>query len=149
MTKQERCVFAHDCHASGLNCAQSVAAAFCDVTGLTKEQSIALCSGFGGGMRYGGVCGVVSAAVLVLGAAFPATAESGAAGKRRASEITMEYERRFVQHFGNLDCRALKADPVGEGTDMAKELHATNHCRMLVVSGTELLHDFLEELKEK
>ncbi len=149
MTKQERCIFAHDCHASGLNCAQSVAAAFYDVTGLTKEQSIALCSGFGGGMRYGGVCGVVSAAVLVLGAVFPATPESGAEGKKRTGEITMEFERRFAERFGNLDCRALKANPVGEGTDMAKELNATNHCRMLVVSGTELLHDFLEELKEK
>ena len=149
MTKLERCVFAHDCHASGLNCAQSVAAAFCDVTGLTKEQSIALCSGFGGGMRYGGVCGVVSAAIAVLGAAFPATAESGAEGKRRSGEITMEFERRFRERFGNLDCRELKANPTGEGTEMAKLLNTTSHCRTMVVSGTELLHDFLEELKEK
>ncbi|MBR5572076.1 MAG: C_GCAxxG_C_C family protein [Oscillospiraceae bacterium] len=149
MTKKERCIVAHDCHASGLNCAQSVAAAFSDLTGLSKEQSIALCSGFGGGMRYGGVCGVVSAAVMVLGAVFPATAESGAEGKSRAGQITMEYERRFVRHFASLDCRELKANPVGEGTDMAKELHAANHCRMLVVSGTELLHDMIEELKEK
>ena len=149
MTKRERCIFAHDCHASGLNCAQSVAAAFYDVTGLTKEQSIALCSGYGGGMRYGGVCGVVSAAIMVLGTAFPAAPESGAEGKKRSGAVTMEFQRRFAERFGNLDCRALKADPVGEGTDMAKELNAANHCRMLVVSGTELLHDYLEELKEK
>lgn len=149
MTKQERCIFAHDCHASGLNCAQSVAAAFANVTGLTKEQSIALCSGFGGGMRYGGVCGVVSAAIMVLGAVFPATAESGAEGKRRSGAVTMEFQRRFSERFGNLDCRELKANPIGEGTDMAKELNAANHCRMLVVSGTELLHDMIEELKEK
>lgn len=149
MTKQERCTFAHDCHASGLNCAQSVLAAFADVTGLSQEQSIALCSGYGGGMRYGGVCGVVSAAILVLGAACPATAASGASGKKRAGEVTMEFQRRFRERYGNLDCRLLKAEPIGEGTEMAKELNATNHCRMLVVSGTELLHDFLEELKEK
>ena len=31
---------------------------------------------------------------------------------------------------------------------MAKVLNATNHCRMLVVSGTELLHDMISELKE-
>ena len=149
MTKQERCIFAHDCHASGLNCAQSVAAAFCDVTGLTKEQSISLCSGFGGGMRYGSTCGVVCAAVMVLGMCYPHTHENGAEGKKRSGELTMEFQRRFKERFGNLDCRDLKANPTGEGTDMAKELNATNHCRMLVVSGTELLHDYLEELKEK
>ena len=31
MTKLERCTFAHDCHASGLNCAQSVNGIFCSV----------------------------------------------------------------------------------------------------------------------
>lgn len=148
MTKQERCTFAHDCHASGLNCAQSVLTAFSDVTGLTQEQSIALCSGYGGGMRYGGVCGVVSAAVMVLGAAYPATAEKGPEGKRLSGEVTKEFQRRFSERFGALDCRALKADPKGEGTEMARQLNAANHCRMLVVSGTELLHDMLLERKE-
>lgn len=149
MTKLERCTYAHDCHASGLNCAQSVLAAFTDITGLTEEQSIALCSGLGGGVRYGGVCGVVSAAVLVLGTVCPHTRENGAEGKRLSGEITKEYQRRFTERFGELDCRALKANPVGEGTEMAKALNAANHCRMLVVSGTELLHDMITELEEK
>ena len=30
--------------------------------------------------------------------------------------------------------------------DMARELGVTHHCRMLVVSGTELLCDMLDEL---
>ena len=149
MTKLERCTFAHDCHASGLNCAQSVLAAFTDVTGFTEEQSVAMGSGYGGGMRYGGVCGVVSAAILVLGMCCPANRENGAEGKRRSGEITKEFQTRFTQRFANLDCRELKANPTGEGTEMAKVLNATNHCRMLVVSGTELLHDMISELKEK
>ena len=149
MTKQERCTFAHDCHASGLNCAQSVLVAFRDVTGFTEEQSIAMASGFGGGMRYGGVCGVVSAAILVLGMFSPANRENGAEGKRRSGEITKEFQSRFTQRFGNLDCHALKANPTGEGTEMAKALNCEAHCRKMVVSGTELLHDMISELKEK
>lgn len=149
MTKLERCTFAHDCHASGLNCAQSVLAAFTDVTGFTEEQSIAMASGFGGGMRYGGVCGVVSAAILVLGMVSPANRENGAEGKRRSGEITKEFQTRFTQRFGNLDCHDLKADPTGEGTEMAKALNCEAHCRKMVVSGTELLHDMISELKEK
>ena len=149
MTKLVRCACANECHSVGLNCAQSLLTAFCDVTGLTEEQSAVLCGGFGGGMRYGGVCGVVSAAVMVLGTVCPATRATGAEGKRRAGELTMEFERRFKERFGNLDCHALKANPIGEGTEMANTLQASNHCRMLIISGTELLHDMLTELEEK
>ena len=67
MTKRERCLRAKECHEKGLNCGQSVLLAFTDVTGLTEAQSMAVASGFGGGLRYGGACGVVNAAAVVLG----------------------------------------------------------------------------------
>ena len=35
---------------SGYNCAQSVAVAFCDVTGLDEKMTTRMMSGFGGGM---------------------------------------------------------------------------------------------------
>ena len=54
MTKRERCLRAKECHEKGLNCGQSVLLAFTDVTGLTEAQSMAVASGFGGGLRYGG-----------------------------------------------------------------------------------------------
>ena len=81
MTKRERCLRAKEYHEKGLNCGQSVLLAFTDVTGLTEEQSMALASGFGAGLRCGGVCGVVTAAAVVLGMVCPATLENGAAGK--------------------------------------------------------------------
>ena len=67
MTKMERCQRAKEFHEKGLNCGQSVLLAFTDVTGLTESQSMAIASGFGGGLRCGGVCGVVNAAAVVLG----------------------------------------------------------------------------------
>ena len=88
MTKMERCQRAKEFHEKGLNCGQSVLLAFTDVTGLTESQSMAIASGFGGGLRCGGVCGVVNA---------------------------------------------------------AQELGVTQHCRLLVVSGVELLSDMLTE----
>ena len=149
MTKLERCTFAHDCHASGLNCAQSVLAAFTEETGLSDGQSLAIYSGFGGGMRCGSICGVVAAAVVALGMCYPHTRENGAEGKRRSGELTKEFEERFSRQFGKLECRDLKANPIGEGTEMAKALNCETHCRKMVVSGTELLHDMLSELEEK
>ena len=67
MTMKERCLRAMEYHEKGLNCGQSVLLAFADITGFSEEQSMALASGFGGGLRCGGVCGVVNAAAVVLG----------------------------------------------------------------------------------
>ena len=41
---------AHELFKQGYNCAQSVFAAFCDVTGIDFETAIKLTSGFGAGM---------------------------------------------------------------------------------------------------
>ena len=56
----DRCAIAYEYHKAGYNCAQSVAGAFEDLAGLTKEQLMALAGGFGGGV--GGSCAVLSAA---------------------------------------------------------------------------------------
>ena len=69
--------------------------------------------------------------------------------QRVGGDITKEFQTRFTQRFGNLDCHALKANPTGEGTEMAKALNCEAHCRKMVVSGTELLHDMMSDLKEK
>lgn len=147
MTKRDRCIKAQKYHESGLNCGQSVLAAFTDVTGFTEEQSMALASGFGGGMRCGGICGVVSACVVVLGMAYPHTLENGAEGKKRSGQLTQNYQQRFTERFHQLNCRDLLAETEISGTDMAQELGVTQHCRMLVVSGVELLCDMLSELE--
>ena len=53
---------------NGSNCAQAVAVAFCDVTGMEPELAAKLSSSFGGGMgRMREVCGAVSGLLMVLG----------------------------------------------------------------------------------
>ena len=146
MTRRERCLRAKEFHEKGLNCGQSVLLAFTDVTGFTEEQSMALASGFGGGLRCGGICGVVNAAAVVLGMADPSTLEHGPAGKKRSSELTKAFQQRFTERFRQLNCRELLADKELVGTELAQELGVTQHCRILVVSGVELLDELLAEL---
>ncbi len=51
---------------SGYNCAQAVAMAFSDVTGIAPEASAQMVSGFGGGFgRMREVCGGVSGLAMV------------------------------------------------------------------------------------
>ena len=146
MTRRERCLRAKEFHEKGLNCGQSVLLAFTDMTGFTEEQSMALASGFGGGLRCGGICGVVNAAAVVLGMAYPSTLENGPAGKKRSSELTKAFQQRFTERFRQLNCRELLADRELVGTELAQELGVIQHCRILVVSGVELLDELLAEL---
>ena len=146
MTRRERCLRAKEFHEKGLNCGQSVLLAFTDMTGFTEEQSMALASGFGGGLRCGGICGVVNAAAVVLGMAYPSTLENGPAGKKRSSELTKAFQQRFTERFRQLNCRELLADRELVGTELAQDLGVTQHCRILVVSGVELLDELLAEL---
>lgn len=148
MTKMEHCRKAFAYHQQGYNCAQSVLAAYSDRTGLSEEQSLAIATGFGGGVRYGGLCGAIGGAIMVLGMLYPqATGE--AEDKRQGVQRTKEIEKRFIERFTKLDCRELLAMKELDGTDTAKELGAEKHCDLLIVSAADLLYDYLEELKEK
>lgn len=149
MTKEERCRKALDCHATTLNCAQSVLCAFADRIGWSDGQCAALGSGFGGGVRYGGLCGTVSAAVMILGLLYPHTPDNGMEGKRRATRLTKEFQRRFTAQFGKLDCRDLLAVSDLQGTEMADRLGVDGHCDKLIVSAVELLSDMLDELEKE
>jgi len=149
MTKRERCKRAVAYHATTLNCAQSVLAAFSDVIGMTEDQCCALGSGFGGGLRYGGVCGTVSAAAMILGIVYPHTPKNGMTGKQRSTRLIREFQRRFKERFDHLDCRDLLANHDLRGTNMVAELNVTGHCDILIVSAVELLCDMLEELKKE
>ena len=61
-------LYAAELFLQGYNCAQAVAVAFCDVTGLDKEFAAKMVSAFGGGMgRLREVCGAVSGMDFVLG----------------------------------------------------------------------------------
>ena len=92
-------------------------------------------------------CGVVNAAAVVLGTAYPATLENGPDGKKRSTQLTQDFQRRFTERFRKLDCHDLLAEKDIEGTPAAQELGVTQHCRLLVVSGVELLSDMLAELE--
>lgn len=147
-TKEGRCLAAKEYHAGGMNCAQSVLAAFADRVGLTEEQCLAIGTGFGGGMRCGSVCGALSGAVMALGMLHPSLPEGGPVGKAASVQRTQELVRRFREQFdGEKDCPQLLALKELAGTPMVQQVGAEKHCDKLIVSAVELLYDYLEELK--
>ena len=92
----------------GYNCAQSLAGAFADVTGLERETMLRLASAFGGGMgRLREVCGAVTGSLLVLSMVYgydtPETGEAKAQLYARVQELALAFEK---QH-GTYLCREL------------------------------------------
>ena len=140
MNKLDQCTAARDYHNRGCNCAQSILAAFHEEMGLTEAQCLALAGGLGGGMRCGSICGAISGGILVLGMLFPSD-------KRRMTQITQEYIRRFRERFVDRDCADLLRRKELAGTDMVRQRGVTDHCGVLIMSAVEILCDYIAELK--
>ncbi len=132
----------------GYNCAQSVFAAFCDMTRIPQEDALRLSSSFGGGIgRLREVCGAVSGMEMVLGALM------GYASFDNKEEKTAHYARvralaeSFRAEHGTYICRELlgpeadSSSPVP--TDRNKEFFQKRQCLAYVGSAARILDEFL------
>lgn len=147
----DRCALAYQYHKEGYNCAQAVAGAFADLTGLAPEQLMAAMGGFGGGMggSHAEVCGAISGAALVLSLLNPHTDGADRAGKTAVYAKVKEFRRRFEAVFGLTRCGdLLQARPgVTERNPASQRLGVTAHCDNMIVTAVELLEQFLAEEK--
>lgn len=131
------------------NCAQAVACAFCDVTGLDQDTMARLSSSFGGGM--GGlreVCGAMSGALMVLGLvrgyAEPGVLETKTAHYQRVKD----FAERFREMQGSIICRELlegAARPGMTPEQIAAEGLKPRPCPGLVAGAAKILEEMLAE----
>ena len=95
----------------GYNCAQSVALAFTDVTGLTPEQSARMVSGFGGGVgRLREVCGAVSGMVFVASCLYGYDAPNPEA-QQQLYALIQQLAGEFKAQTGSVICREILKNP--------------------------------------
>ena len=79
------------------NCAQTVLCAFADTLGMSEEEAFKLGSHFGGGMKMGATCGVITSGLMIL----------GMAGKGEVA-VAKQYVDGFRErHNGVLNCADL------------------------------------------
>ena len=110
------------------NCAQTILRVYAAELGLSEEQAAAIAANFGGGMKRGSVCGAVTAALMVL----------GAAGITDAASV-QQFQTAFAQkHDGMLCCAdLLKANMEKGGNKKA-------HCDGLILESIELIDKLME-----
>ncbi len=132
---------------SGYNCAQAVAAAFSDVTGLSPEFSAKAVSGFGGGFgRLREVCGAVSGMTFVISNLYGYDAPDP--DKQAALyALVQRLLGQFRNEAGALVCRELLDKPSSDPTPSPRtaEYYAKRPCARFVILAAQILDKHIAE----
>ena len=134
----------------GYNCAQAVACAFSDLTGL-DEKALARCaSSFGGGMgRLREVCGTMSGALIVLGILCGYDDPKDQPAKIAHYHLVQDFARRFREKNGTIICRELLKDvkvlPGDQPEPRTKAFYASRPCLRLIGEAAGIVDQILEE----
>ena len=133
--------------AEGYNCAQAVAIAFCDVTGISQEQTAKMLSAFGGGFgRLREVCGAVSGMTFVYGCLY------GYEHPDPQHQMKVyETEQALASHFrnicGSIICREILGNPPTDPvpSPRTEEYYAQRPCVRMVYTAAAILEQYIAE----
>lgn len=129
---------------SGMNCAQSVAAAFADLMPIPREQLLAAARPLGGGIgRLREMCGTVAAAAMCLGMLFPDIS------KNDIYALVQEHAYKFREKNKTFLCGELlnnaglpaETEPVAE--PRTPEYYEKRPCPQLVYDAAAILEEML------
>ena len=129
----------------GYNCAQAVAVAFSDVTGLTAEQAAKMASGFGGGMgRMREVCGAVSGMLMVYSQLYGYEAPNPEAQKEVYGTV-QERAGQFRDKVGSIICREILKNPPSDPvpSPRTEEYYAQRPCVRMVYLAASILDEYI------
>lgn len=141
MTKGE---LAESLFKSGLNCSQSVAAAFSDEMGMDRKLVERLTIGFGGGMgRMREVCGAVSGMTFVLSAIYTND------DKAKIYERVQTAANKFKNENGSIVCRELLGLNIKGADNPAPEARTAEYykkrpCSQLVAMCADILDEYIK-----
>ena len=109
------------------NCTQAVLIPFAEVCGISEEAAAQLGANFGGGMKMGSVCGVVTGGLMVL----------GLAGVDDVKTVNAFCRKIRNNHNGTLMCSELLRMNAERGGEKKP------HCDAMVYEAVELLEEIL------
>ena len=130
----------------GYNCARSVAAAFCDVTGLDEKTAARMASPFGGGMgRMREVCGAVSGMYLVRGWLYGYDTPGDDVSKKARYADVQAMGARFREQAGSIVCREILKNPPSDPnpTPRTAEFYQKRPCARMCLLAGRILDDYI------
>ena len=130
----------------GYNCAQAVAVAFSDLTGLEEKASARTVSGFGGGMgRLREVCGTVSGMCFVVSQLYGYSEPEDNDGKKELYALVQSLAGEFRAQAGSIICRELLDNPPSDPTPSPRtaEYYKQRPCARMVLLAGEILDRYI------
>ena len=130
----------------GYNCAQSVAIAFCDVTGLEEKFTARMVSSFGGGMgRLREVCGAVSGMFFVLGLLYGYDTPGDDESKKQLYTEVQALAAKFRESCGSIICREILDNPPTDPnpSPRTEEYYKIRPCARMVLVAGQLMDEFI------
>ena len=149
-SKIDRVELACQLFCEGANCAQAVAAAFCDVVDMDKATLLRLSSSFGGGMgRMREVCGACSGMFLIAGFLWGYDDTADDEAKKAHYARIQQMAEKFRAKHGTIICRellaSLKPTETPEPTKRTAEFYKVRPCVRFVETAAEILEQMLQE----
>ena len=132
----------------GYNCAQAVAVAFTDVTGMDKKEAAKLAAPFGGGMgRMREVCGAVSGMLMVLGTLYGYDHSDADDKKKALYKQVQELAAQFREENGSIICREILKNPPSDPNPSPRtaEYYAKRPCAKMVMTAARLMDEFIAQ----
>ena len=145
MNHSERAV---ELFVEGYNCAQAVAAAFGDLTGLDEKTAAKMASCFGGGMgRMREVCGAVSGMLMVAGVLYGYDDPKATKEKRELYAQVQAMAGQFRQELGSIVCRDLLKNPPSDPnpTPRTEQFYKDRPCARMVATAARIMDEFIAE----
>ena len=131
----------------GYNCAQAVAAAFGDLTGLDEKTAARMASCFGGGMgRMREVCGAVSGMLMVAGVLYGYDDPKATKEKRELYAQVQAMAGQFREELGSIVCRDLLKNPPSDPnpTPRTEQFYKDRPCARMVATAARIMDEFIE-----
>lgn len=131
------------------HCSQALFGAFATDLGLDLKTALKISTCFGGGMRQGGVCGCITAALLVLGMAIGFYDSQDSELEVYGNKKTEEFIRRFTEKMnGAINCRDILGKDISKPEELAiirKEGLILQKCPRAISISIDLLEEMLSD----
>ena len=149
---EERIALAADLHKQGHNCCQSVVAAFGDLYGFDREQSLKMSAAFGGGIgRMKETCGAALGLFMLAGLETGTTLPKDPEGQKRTFALVQELAHEFVKRNGALRCADLLNLPKAPAPDTPNPDSNGQYyfipCNQKVRIAAEIWCEYLDKLR--
>ena len=141
-------ILAAELFLQGYNCAQAVAVAFADVTGMDKKEAAKLAAPFGGGMgRMREVCGAVSGMFMVLGVLYGYDNSDAESTKKELYKQVQALAEKFREVNGSIICREILKNPPSDPNPSPRtaEYYAKRPCARMVMTAARLMDEFIAQ----